>query len=210
LVKQGNLQPVNYLAHAYLSLRQPELLVGNMISDFVKGRAQFDYPPGIQRGIQLHRAIDSFTDTHPVNALARKVFKPAVGLYAGAFVDIVYDHYLAKDNLAFPGESLLVYSQWVYSAMGDYTAHFPEKFARMFPYMISQDWLTNYQQRTGIERSMEGLVRRAKYLENSQEAFAAFEAEYDYLEKCYHRFFPELLLFVNNYYRQLLTSPEKP
>lgn len=201
---------MNYLAHAYLSFRQPELLVGNMISDYVKGKAKFDYPEGIQRGIQLHRAIDSFTDAHPVNAIARKVFRPAVGLYAGAFVDIVYDHYLAKDTLAFPGESLFEYSQWVYATIGNYSAWFPDRFAVMYPYMKSQDWLTNYQERWGIEKSMAGLVRRAKYLEDSQAVFAAFEAEYDFLEKCYHRFFPELLLFVNNYYRDLLLNPEKP
>ena len=201
---------MNYLAHAYLSFRQPELLVGNMISDYVKGKAKFNYPEGIQRGIQLHRAIDSFTDEHPINALARKVFRPAVGLYAGAFVDVVYDHYLAKDNLTFPGESLPAFSSWVYSTLGGYSDQFPERFAGMFPYMKSQDWLTNYQERWGIEKSMEGLVRRAKYLETSKAAYAAFEAEYDYLEKCYYRFFPELLLFVNNHYRQLLLSPEKP
>jgi acyl carrier protein phosphodiesterase len=200
---------MNYLAHAYLSFRQPELLVGNMISDFVKGKAKFDYPPGIQRGIQLHRAIDSFTDEHPINAIARKVFKPAVGLYAGAFLDVAYDHFLAKDNLAFPGGSLPGYSQWVYAAIGDFSAHFPDRFAGMYPYMKGQDWLTNYQERLGIERSMAGLARRAKYLDNSGPAFAAFEAEYDFLEKNYQRFFPELLLFVTNYYRQLLLNQEK-
>lgn len=200
---------MNYLAHAYLSFRQPELLVGNMISDYVKGKAKFDYPPGIQRGIQLHRAIDSFTDEHPINQHAKKVFRPAVGLYAGAFVDVVYDHFLAKDSLAFPGESLPGYSQWVYETIGGYADHFPEKFASIFPYMKSQDWLSNYPQKWGIEKSMAGLVRRAKYLEDSGPAFAAFEASYDHLEACYIRFFPELLLFVNNYYRQLLTAPEK-
>jgi acyl carrier protein phosphodiesterase len=199
---------MNLLAHAYLSFRQPELLVGNMISDYVKGKAKFNYPPGIQLGIQLHRAIDSFTDQHPVNAMARKVFKPAVGLYAGAFVDVVYDHYLAADTLAFPGNSLPDFSQWVYSAMDKHQEHFPDRFAGMYPYMKSQDWLANYQQGSGIERSMEGLVRRARYLDDSRTAFAVFEAEYDFLEKCYQRFFPELLLFVNNYYRKLLINPE--
>ncbi len=55
---------MNYLAHAYLSFNMPDILVGNMISDFIKGKKQFDYPLPVQKGIRLHRAIDTFTDTH--------------------------------------------------------------------------------------------------------------------------------------------------
>jgi acyl carrier protein phosphodiesterase len=42
---------MNFLAHAYLSFNNPEILVGNMISDFVKGSRQFQYPEAIQNGI---------------------------------------------------------------------------------------------------------------------------------------------------------------
>ena len=81
---------MNLLAHAYLSFGQPQLLVGNMISDYVKGKKQYDYPLGIQQGIRLHRAIDAFTDSHAATAKGKAIFKPAVGLYAGAFMDVVY------------------------------------------------------------------------------------------------------------------------
>jgi len=55
---------MNYLAHAYLSFGNQDILTGNMISDFVKGKTKFDYPLTIQKGIYLHRQIDSFTDSH--------------------------------------------------------------------------------------------------------------------------------------------------
>jgi acyl carrier protein phosphodiesterase len=204
LAATGNPGEMNYLAHAYLSFRQPDLLVGNLISDFVKGRAQYDFPTPIQRGIQLHRAIDGFTDQHPINITARKVFKPAVGLYAGAFLDIVYDHYLAVDPLVFGGDQLTVFSNWVYTELETRATSFPPKFALLFPYMKTQNWLSNYQHNWGIEKSMAGVTRRAKYLEDSAPAFAVFEKEYNYLENAYQRFFPELLLYVNNYYRQMM------
>jgi acyl carrier protein phosphodiesterase len=202
---------MNFLAHAYLSFRQPELLMGNLFSDFVKGKAQFNFPEGIQRGIRLHRAIDSFTDDHPVTAEAKKVFRPIVGLYAGAFVDVVYDHFLATDPIAFPGENaLMAFSSWVYETIGRYESLFPPRFAMIFPSMKTYDWLSNYRHRWGIERSLEGLVRRARYLEDSGPAYKAFEENYGQLEKCYQLFFPELLLFANDYYRQLLQGPENP
>ena len=69
---------MNYLAHAYLSFNEPGLLVGNMISDFVKGKKKFDYPAGIRKGIALHRAIDTFTDDHEATKLAKNVFHPSI------------------------------------------------------------------------------------------------------------------------------------
>jgi hypothetical protein len=78
---------MNYLAHAYLSFGIPAITVGNLISDFVKGKQKLSYPPEIQRGIVLHRAIDSFTDTHPVTRQAKVYFKEPYGGYAGPLVD---------------------------------------------------------------------------------------------------------------------------
>src|SRR6202008_4422095 len=98
---------MNFLAHAYLSFDQPEILVGNMISDFVKGKKKFDYPANIQKGIALHRFIDSFTDEHEATKEAKEVFRPAYRLYSGAFVDVVYDHFLATDENEFTEDSLL-------------------------------------------------------------------------------------------------------
>jgi acyl carrier protein phosphodiesterase len=93
---------MNYLAHAYLSFEITDITVGNMISDFVKGKQKLDYPFAIQQGIVLHRAIDSFTDSHAVTRQAKSFFKEAYGLYAGPLVDVVYDHFLANDPLRFP------------------------------------------------------------------------------------------------------------
>ena len=88
---------MNYLAHAYLSFNHPGILVGNMVSDFVKGAAKFSFNGIIQQGINLHRDIDSFTDTHPATREAKSVFQPAYRLYSGAIMDVLYDHFLAND-----------------------------------------------------------------------------------------------------------------
>jgi len=92
---------MNYLAHAVLSFNDEFLLTGNMISDFVKGKKKFDYPASIQKGIELHRAIDQFTDFHPVTAKAKELFRTDYRLYSGAFIDIVFDHFLALDKEQF-------------------------------------------------------------------------------------------------------------
>ena len=97
---------MNYLAHAYLSFGNSNILVGNMISDYVKGKTQFDYPPEIQAGIKLHRAIDDFTDTHEATKNVKEIFKKDYRLYAGAFADVVYDYFLANDKNEFADEKI--------------------------------------------------------------------------------------------------------
>ncbi len=184
---------MNYLAHAYLSFNQPELLVGNMISDYVKGRKQYDYAAGILKGIKLHRAIDSFTDEHEATRQAKEYFRKDYRLYAGAFVDVVYDHYLALDKNSFAANiDLQATASFTYDTLQQHEALLPEKFRPMLPYMKAQNWLYNYQFNWGIEKSLAGVVRRSKYLEESARAFATFETNYVALKECYTNFFPEL------------------
>src|SRR4051812_28013653 len=135
---------MNYLAHAFLSFEKKDLVIGNMISDFVKGRKKYDYRKGVQDGIALHRAIDEFTDNHIITKKTKLIFKPAVGAYAGAFLDIAYDHFLATDKRHFPGDSLSAFSQFIYNTLTK-EKEYPEKFTRILPYMIEHNWLFNYQ-----------------------------------------------------------------
>ena len=188
---------MNYLAHARLSFNIPEILVGNVISDFVKGNKKFTYSSGIQKGIALHRAIDRFTDDHRSSKAARLFFKPAYRLYAGAFIDVVYDHFLANDTteFVFPGD-LRNFSRKVYETLEEYLPQLPGDFRYLFSFMKHQDWLSNYQHRWGIERSFRGLVNRAAYLTESATAFMIFNEHYEELKKCYNEFFPEQKQFA--------------
>ena len=190
---------MNYLAHAYLSFNDPAILAGNLISDFVKGKKKLEYATGIQKGIALHRAIDIFTDTHEATRDAKEIFRPQYRLYSGAFVDVVYDHFLAIDKTAFKNNGLLLFSNEVYAQIEPQLAGLPEYFQMIFPYMKTQNWLYNYQYKWGIERSFAGLVRRAVYLKESKIAFELFNTHYDYLQSCYQLFFPEVFTFAREY-----------
>lgn len=189
---------MNYLAHAYLSFGHPGVLTGNMISDFVKGKKQFDYPLEVQQGITLHRAIDRFTDEHEATREAKAVFRPAYRLYSGAFVDVVYDHFLANDESEFTEEQLFDFAKNTYAELDRQEAWMPDRFARMFPYMKQQNWLFNYRSRWGIKKSMGGLVRRAAYLDDYHTAYDLFEEYYQLLEDCYRHFWAQVKPFAKN------------
>ncbi len=176
-----------------------------MISDYVKGKKQFDYPVVVQKGIVLHRAIDAFTDAHTATKEAMQVFRPHYRLYAGAFVDVAYDHFLANDTSVFPETAQLQsFAAAVYAALQEDIIMLPEKFAAMLPYMVGQDWLSNYRFAWGIEKSFGGVVRRAAYLTESAVAFDLFNKHLTLLQQCYAAFFPELQKFSVCQLQQLL------
>ena len=198
---------MNYLAHSYLSFEIPEITVGNLISDFVKGKQKDAFPEKIRQGILLHRNIDTFTDTHPVTKRAKTYFRDPYGLYAAPLTDIIYDHFLARDPVIFPpgegGKSLKVFAQRTYDRVYQWRDLLPAQFARLFQYMRAEDWLAHYYYKELIFKSFEGLVRRATRMPPAEQAKRLFEAHYDDLQACYAEFFPELKEFALRTLEQL-------
>ena len=183
---------MNYLAHAYLSYNEPLILVGNMISDFVKGRQKLGYTAVVQKGIELHRAIDEFTDSHPATAKAKEIFRPHYRLYSAPLVDVLYDHFLAADETIFSDASLLQFSQAVYQTLEEEAAHLPPHFLHVLTYMKMENWLYRYRTPEGIQQSLRGLIRRASFINDSATAIALFRSNYEELRACYALFFPDV------------------
>lgn len=197
---------MNYLAHAYLSFGNKEILLGNMISDFVKGKEQYRYPSLVHSGIQLHRMIDAFTDLHEATKKAKEFFRPAYRLYSGAFVDVAFDHFLAVDKNAFTGSSLHDFSQNTYTLLAAQESLMPEIFKKLFFYMRTENWLYGYSTPAGIHQSFGGLVKRAAYLQDSVPAIKIFEKHYDALNECYRQFWLEMRPYAFSKFEELLSG----
>lgn len=187
---------MNYLAHAYLSLGQDDILVGNMIGDFVKGKKKNLFPERIKNGIELHWAIDTFTDSHPIILETKKIFQPIVRLYAGSFLDISMDYTLSHSNEFTPANGWRQFCDQVYHTMQINRDLIPEKGLTMFEHMIQDDWLYNYQFGWRIEKSFKGLAQMAKYLPDEVEVFSIFDKNKAYLQDAFERFFPQLKAFA--------------
>lgn len=189
---------MNYLAHAFLSFGNADILTGNMIGDHVKGKiALAQYPEGIRKGIMLHRKIDFFTDNHSVSQRAKLFFREQYGLYSGAIVDSLYDHFLANDPKHFLSDKeLMDFSFNTYRQLASRSAYFPETFAAYFPHMRDHNWLYNYKSLQGMQRSLNGLARRAKHMPSIEDAYKIFIGHYYQLAQCYYEFIDDVIAFV--------------
>ena len=152
---------MNFLGHLYLSGNDPLVMVGNFMADAVKGRDLSCYYPDLQRGIRLHRRIDSFTDQHPITAIGRERVRAHCGKYSGVALDLFYDHLLASEWSRFHAEPLPVFAQRCYRLLGEEQALLPDRTRHMLPYMVKGDWLTSYATIGGIGRALGGLSQRA-------------------------------------------------
>lgn len=151
---------MNFLGHFFLSGDDEQVTVGNFMADAVKGRDLSRFTEGLEQGIRLHRAIDSFTDSHPVQQQGRERAHAHAGRYASVVMDMYYDHILAKHWEEFHPEPLAVFTQRMYLLLERNLQVMPQRTQRMVPYMIRGDWLTSYASLKGIGRALEGLSRR--------------------------------------------------
>ncbi len=197
---------MNYLGHAFLSFGHPELLTGNMIGDFVKGKKILDdYPEMIRQGILLHRKIDLFADQHFSSLKAKALFRTDYRLYAGAFVDSLYDHFLANDPRFFHSEKHLSdFAESTYAGMNAYLSYMPAAFRDMLPYMRSQNWLYNYRTLKGMQNAFNGLVRRARYLQESEKAYEILVTHYYELNQYYFDFIDDVVVYVKKELNHIL------
>ena len=189
---------MNFLAHSYLSFSE-EQLVGNMIADFVKNRDVARLPESIQKGIKLHRAIDTFTDAHPLIHEAKAPFRPLVRLYSGAFVDVAFDYFLANDTTENSQREWQEHSQRVYAVLRRYEEFLPEVFKKVLDKMQQDDWLYNYRNEWGIGYSFRNVVNKAQFLDKTTNVFPAFLANKDFLREKYEIFFPEIKSFAQDF-----------
>ncbi|AZB09984.1 DUF479 domain-containing protein [Chryseobacterium sp. G0162] len=183
---------MNYLAHSFLTFTDGQI-VGQFLEDFIRNRDRFSFPKDIQDGITLHRAIDTFTDSHPAIHEAKKVFAPLVRLYAGAFVDVSMDYFVANDLSLHSLAEWKAHSLHVYSVLNAHDEWLPENFKKMLVKMEQDDWLYNYREDWGIKFSIQNVLNKAKYLDKDIPVFEAFLTHKEFLQECYDDFFPDLL-----------------
>lgn len=195
---------LNYLAHAYLSFKQDEVLVGNFVGDYVKGKQWENLPYGIAKGVLLHREIDYFTDQHPEFIKCKRLFSAELGHYGMLFPDVVFDHFLANDSLHFTNDSLKEFSEYVYKTVESHIDVLPRDFSYTFWHIKSGNWLYSYRFKGSLENSLRGMVRRSQMDYPEMVPVEIFRKHYAELEQSYKAFFPELEAFVKEL---LLTSP---
>ena len=193
---------MNFLAHALLAGPDPADRLGAMLGDFVKGPLPAGLPAPVASGVELHRRIDSFADTHPAFHRSRTRVSPQRRRYAGIMIDMFYDHFLALHWESFSGEPLEDFAAGIYELMSDHTALLPPRLAHILPYMREQDWMSSYRSPDAIATALDRMAERRLTRPNGLAGSAAeLEGRYGEFEQDFVAFFPDARVFANAFRR---------
>lgn len=194
---------MNFLAHIYLSGSNEGVIIGNFIADGIKGKRYEKFPPQIATGILLHRAIDSFTDSHAIVHQSTARLHKNYSHYSGVIVDILYDHFLAKNWSRYSETPLADYVQDFYGLLQKNYAQLPVRIQRMMPFMIAENWLLSYATIDGIGNILSQMNLRTKGVSKMNLAVTELQTYYDEFEAEFTAFFNELIHFSEEKRREL-------
>lgn len=186
---------MNFLLHLYLSGHDPEVMVGNFMGDFVKGKVENTYPDRLRDGIILHRRIDSFAEHHLLFRQSRQRLAPRYGLYRGVLVDLFYDHFLAVEWAEWSPEPLAVWLGRMRSIVEECRSYLPERLQLLLP-VIFEELIPSYVKPEGIGRALERMARRVRRPNSLAGGEEELARHYVQLRDDFRCFMPEAYRFV--------------
>jgi acyl carrier protein phosphodiesterase len=195
---------MNYLAHTLLSHQSAEAILGAVLGDFVKGPLGADYPPAVRDAIGLHRAVDRYTDAHPVVLSSRRLVSDARRRFAPIMVDVFYDHFLARHWSDYCDVPLHRFAHQVYEVLQAHRAVVPERLQRVAPRMAADDWLNAYAEVAGMQAAINGIARRLHRFRRAAVLHGGADEliqHYAAFERDFRLFFPELRRHVADHHR---------
>lgn len=184
---------MNFLAHLHLSGDDPDVITGNMMGDFVKGRLEGRFPPRITLGLKLHRRIDSFAGSHPAFQASRQRIDPRFGLYRAVLVDLFYDHFLAAHWERFSAEPLADFIVRSEAVVRSRAAHLPERLEQVVP-AIFGEWIPSYADPDGIGRVLVRMAARIGRVNPLADGARELLSGYDGLRDDFFRFYPDIIV----------------
>ena len=189
---------MNFLAHIYLSGDNDLIKIGNFMADGIRGKQFENYPSEIQKGIILHRGIDTFTDAHPIFRQSTKRLHQNYHHYAGVIVDVLYDHFLAKNWKNYSDEKLTEYVDRFYQSLVDNKPLLSDRIVTIMPILFKENWLVAYETIEGIQHILTQMDRRTKNQSNMRFAVQDLTEFYTEFENEFTTFFKELIVFSND------------
>jgi acyl carrier protein phosphodiesterase len=191
---------VNFLAHTYLSGCNEEIIVGNFMGDYVKGRRYVEFPEQVKKGILIHRDIDTFTDMHLITRRSKQMVAAKYSKYAGIIIDIFYDHFLASLWDDYSDLPLSDFVNQTYDLLKRNYQVLPDAIKNWFPTFLENNWMMAYTSVEGIEHVLERMSANTSLPDHSAYAVEVLNDQYAVFRNDFLQFFPQILEFIEEKY----------
>lgn len=186
---------MNFLAHFHLAWPDEGLVAGGLEGDYYKGPLRGDLPRAIERGVILHRAIDAFTDNHPLIAQLRKDLPQSLRRYAGILIDLSFDHYLSLHWSTFSDIPLKDFNDGVYRCLSAHQGDLSDGSRNMLARMVEYDILGLYLDWETVPAAAARIGQRFKRHNPLADVGPELSPAQAILERAFLAFYPELQAF---------------
>ena len=187
---------MNWLAHLLLSDPTPAFRLGGILPDLVSAPRLVDMPSEFQGGIQRHRQIDAFTDSHPIFRRNVQRLNPPFRRFGAILVDVFYDHFLSRDWQSFSDTSLPAFTSEFYASFESLRADIPPDAYARLQQMQAGDWLCSYGDVSGVAQALQRISSRLRRPFDLAPSISVLEHDYDSFHTDFTIFFPELFTYV--------------
>jgi len=187
---------LNFLAHFHLAWPDEGLVAGGLEGDYYKGPLGSDLPDSIAQGVRLHRAIDAYTDSHPLVAQLRREFPPNLRRYAGILIDLSFDHYLSKHWDDYSEIPLPEFNTGIYRTLASHEQSLSDGSRRMLARMLEHNILGLYGDWETVPASAARIGQRFRRGNPLADVGADLAPVRDLLEQAFLGFYPQLQAFT--------------
>ncbi len=184
---------MHHFAHLVLSQPTVESTVGNLLGDFARGVDQAKLSVPVRAGLQNHRAVDRFTDSHPLVIEMKRRFSPGRRRFAGIALDIYFDHLLINHWDKFEHGTSEQAINVFYLRMKEGQSLMPGiEMQRTTSRMIEYDWFGRYRHTESIATALDRVAGRIRFANSFDNAIEDLQNNQDEIREAFFKFYPLL------------------
>ena len=184
---------MNHFAHLVLAQPTVESTVGNLLGDFARGVDTDALPAPVRAGLFNHRAVDRFTDEHPLVREMKRSFSRRRRRFAGIALDIYFDHLLMQYWEQFERRPLDEAIAGFYRRMQVGRGLMPgENMRRVTQRMIDYDWFGSYRELDAVAESLDRVAARIRFENRFDNAIEDLQRNDDLIREGFLEFYPQL------------------
>ena len=184
---------MNHFAHLVLAQPTVESTVGNLLGDFARGLDAEALAAPVRAGLFNHRAVDRFTDAHPLVLEMKRDFSPQRRRFAGIALDIYFDHLLMRYWERFEQRALEHVIADFYARMLDGQVLMPGvEMRRVTQRMVDYDWFGSYRDLDAIAESLDRVAARIRFTNDFDNAIEDVQRNETSIHQGFLEFYPQL------------------
>ena len=191
---------MNFLGHLYFSNNDVRLMLANMYGDFIKGNDLSHLSTIQEKGVRLHREIDSYMDNQKDVRECMQQLYSHLPKVTGVAMDLYFDHLLAKNWANHHEKELSSFLQEFYDAIDKYAANYDASFEKFMHRLKDRNWISYYVSEYGLDKACHGVSSRISFENALVKGLKVFQSNDELIINAFEKYMAAAKLHFNQWH----------